>query len=84
MPEGLEIVRVSYDPEADAAYITLIDRELRPGEAAHQSDMIDTPGDRGSLIADFDAEGRLLGIEVLAARSVLPMNLLPAEHRPRS
>ena len=84
MPEGLEIVRVSYDPEADAAYITLIDRELQPGESAHQSDTIDAPGDRGTLIADFETEGRLLGIEVLAARSVLPVNLLPAEHRPTS
>ena len=77
-------MRVTYDEEADAAYITLVGRELRPGEAAFQSDMIDTPGDRGTLIADFDIDGRLLGIEVLAASSVLPPELVPRGDEPSS
>lgn len=68
-----------YDAEADAAYISLVDRDIRPGEAVTQSDMINTPGERGTLIADFDADGCLLGIEVLAARTVLPPDLMPAE-----
>lgn len=72
-------MRVTYDPEADAAYITLINREVRAGEAVYQSDMINTPGERGTLVADFDADGRLLGVEVLAASSVLPPELMPTE-----
>lgn len=74
-----EHMRVTYDPQADAAYITLINRELRNGEAVYQSDMISTPGERGTLIADFDADGRLLGVEVLAASSVMPPELMPPE-----
>jgi uncharacterized protein YuzE len=74
--EGLRDVRVTYDPDADAAYLNLVDRDLQPGEAVHQSDLGDTPGGRGTLIADFDRDGRLLGIEVLGARAVLPPELL--------
>ena len=70
-------MQVTYDPEADAAYITLVNHELRDGEAVYQSDMINTPGERGTLIADFDADGRLLGVEVLAASTVLPAELMP-------
>ena len=71
-------MRFRYDAEVDAAYLSLVDRDLRPGEAAQQSDLIATPGGVGSLILDFDAEGRLLGIEVLAARAVLPAELFGA------
>lgn len=70
---------MEYDPEADAAYLNVVDRDLQPGEAVYQSEMITTPGERGTLIADFDADGRLLGIEVLAASSVLPPELMPTE-----
>ena len=65
-------MQFSYDAEVDAAYLNLVDRELQPGEAAQQSDIIATPEGAGSLILDFDANGRLLGIEVLSARAVLP------------
>lgn len=75
-------MRVRYDAEVDAAYITLVEREVAQGEAAQQSDLITTPDGRGTLIADFDADGRLLGIEVLAASAVLPPELLPAERPP--
>lgn len=63
-----EDVRVTYDAEVDVAYLTLVDRGIQPGKAVYQSDLISTPNDRGTLLADFDVEGRLLGIEVLAAR----------------
>lgn len=64
-----------YDADVDAAYISVVDRDLRAGEAAQQSDIISTPGGAGSLILDFDEGGRLLGVEVLSARAVLPAEL---------
>jgi len=45
-----ELVRITYDPEANAAYIAL--------------------------------DGRLVGIEVLAASDLLPAELLEAAERP--
>ena len=63
----------------DAEYLSLVDRDLRPGEAAQQSDIIATPGGAGSVILDFSADGRLLGVEVLSAPAVLPAELF-AEH----
>jgi len=70
-------MRFTYDADVDAAYLTLVDRDIRPGEAAQQSDIIATPGGAGSVILDFNVDGRLLGIEVLSARAVLPAELLP-------
>jgi len=69
-------VHLTYDADVDAAYLNLVDRDLRPGEAAQQSDIIPAPGGTGSLILDFDVDGRLLGVEVLSARAVLPPELL--------
>ena len=69
-------MRVSYDVDADAAYLSLVDRDLRAGEAVEQSQIIATPSGTGSLIVDFDAAGRMLGIEVLCASAVLPPDLL--------
>ena len=70
-------MRLRYDAEVDAAYLSLVDRDLRPGEAVRQSDIISVPGGDGSVILDVDADGRLLGVEVLGARAVLPPELLP-------
>lgn len=70
-------MHLNYDADVDAAYLNLVDRDLRPGEAAQQSDIIPAPGGVGSLILDFDVDGRLLGVEVLGARAVLPPELLP-------
>jgi len=69
-------LRFRYDAQVDAAYLNLVDRDLQPGEAAQQSDIIATPGGAGSVILDFDEDGRLLGVEVLSARAVLPVELL--------
>ncbi|WP_292766327.1 DUF2283 domain-containing protein [Microbacterium sp. UBA3486] len=61
---------VRYDPEADAAYIS-IGCELLPGEAAAQVAGIRDPRGEGEIILDFDAKGHLLGIEVLRASRIL-------------
>ncbi|MFT2752920.1 DUF2283 domain-containing protein [Clavibacter sp. Sh2088] len=68
-------MRVTYDAAADAAYIYLAGT-IADGESATQIHSIMTPGDRGEVALDFDADGRLLGIEVLHASAVLPAVVL--------
>jgi uncharacterized protein YuzE len=50
----------TYDPESDAAYIYLGDSEILESEEV-------SPG----IVLDFDAEGRVVGIEVLSASRTL-------------
>ena len=50
---------LTYDPEADAVYIVLAPRS------------VDQTQEAGPLIYDLDAEGRIVGIEILAASKVL-------------
>ncbi|MBE2998060.1 DUF2283 domain-containing protein [Nocardiopsis sp. HNM0947] len=66
---------LTYDAEADAAYMTL-GGPIAPGQAAQQIHSLATPGNRGEVTLDFDAEGRLLGVEVLNASAVLAPDLL--------
>ncbi|HWK11223.1 MAG TPA: DUF2283 domain-containing protein [Vicinamibacterales bacterium] len=60
-------MRVNYDEEANAAYIHLGEASLRPVKTVPVPDI--SPW---TINLDFDAAGRLLGIEVLDAREVLP------------
>lgn len=53
------MIDVTYDPEADAAYI-----RLATGKVAETDEA-------GPFIYDTDAEGRVLGIEILHASKVL-------------
>ena len=73
-------MRLTYDPSADAAYLHLAD-PIGDGESATQIHSITTPGDRGEVALDFDADGRLLGIEVLHASAVLPTRVLADAER---
>ncbi len=50
---------ISYDPEADAVYIT-----IGRGD-------IDRTEEAGPFIYDVDADGRIVGIEILSASKVL-------------
>jgi uncharacterized protein YuzE len=56
---------VKYDPEANAAYI-----RFSP-ERVEESDEV-APG----IVLDYDAEGRIVGLEVLDARAHLSPELL--------
>ena len=51
---------MTYDPEADAAYIYL-----------SRGCKIDRTGEVGPFICDFDSDGRVIGIEILDASKVL-------------
>ncbi|AJW77892.1 DUF2283 domain-containing protein [Clavibacter michiganensis] len=74
-------MRVTYDAAADAAYIELTG-PIAAGGVASQIHSLITPGGRGEVALDFDADGRLLGIEVLHASAVLPAAVLADAVRP--
>ncbi len=68
-------MRVSYDRDSDAVWISLTDRpEDLPGPAS--SVAVEAPENpEGSVVLDFKF-GKLVGIEVLSASSTLPDDLL--------
>ncbi|MFT2707646.1 DUF2283 domain-containing protein [Clavibacter zhangzhiyongii] len=68
-------MRITYDASVDAAYIYLTGI-IGDGEVDTTIHSLLTPGDRGEVALDFDADGRLLGIEVLHASAVLPAAVL--------
>ena len=47
-------MKIEFDPEADAAYLELIDGEVARTEQIESG-----------IIGDFDENGRLLGLEIL-------------------
>jgi uncharacterized protein YuzE len=65
--------RVTYDPQADAAYVHLA--RIGPGEAASQVYVEAVPG-RADVVLDIGRDGTLLGMEVIGARAVLSPQLL--------
>ena len=67
-------MRVTYDAEVNAAYIYLA--PIGRGEIAETIEADVPDGVRGSIYLDFDAQGRLRGVEVLNATCVLPEDVL--------
>ena len=57
-------MKLEYDKEADAAYIYL-ENSIKNGEAKKTIELND------NIIVDFDAKGRMLGVEILNASKVL-------------
>jgi len=68
-------VRITYDRQVNAAYISLTGRVSTKPARMYACDPIDVDG---MINLDFDDEDRLIGIEVLAASSKLPQQLLDA------
>jgi uncharacterized protein YuzE len=60
-------VRVHYDPASDAAYIRFSEAAIIESEEV-------SPG----VVLDFDADGRIVALEVLQAASRLPRDTLVA------
>jgi uncharacterized protein YuzE len=56
---------VKYDPDANAAYIRFSPQPVEESEEVSDG-----------IVIDFDAEGRMVGLEVLDARAHLPPDLL--------
>lgn len=77
-------MNITYDPDADAAYISIVGA-IAPGEAARQVSFVEAPGSESMVTLDFDANGYLLGIEILfASRTLRPEVLAQAEPPPRT
>jgi uncharacterized protein YuzE len=70
-------IRVTRDPEVNAAYICLADE---PPSGWRHGRTVAIPVDQipGMVNIDLDDDGRLIGIEVLAAASLLPDKMLMA------
>ena len=67
-------MKIRYDTYADAAYIYLVD-EIKYGGAA-RTYPCDPLQVNGMINLDFDADGRLVGIEVLDASKKLHKEIL--------
>ncbi|MGW8327479.1 DUF2283 domain-containing protein [Streptomyces sp. NPDC055808] len=72
-------VRVTYDETTNAAYVYLTDPQVRTKSTRMYP--CDPAGVDGMINLDFDEQGRLIGIEVLAADSKLPEYLLESSAR---
>jgi uncharacterized protein YuzE len=66
-------LRVTYDVQANAAYIYFV-QDIEPGGVARTLSV--DPSDGVMVNLDLDSNGRILGLEVLGARSLLSPNLL--------
>jgi uncharacterized protein YuzE len=64
--------RVTHDPTVDAAYLCLTG-VIRPGEATRTLPVTD------DIILDFDADGHLIGIELLSGALLHPKLFAEAE-----
>jgi uncharacterized protein YuzE len=60
-------VRLTYDADADAAYVYLVESIAPSGVAQTRASMLDL--DRAFIA--FDSDGKVLGIEILGASRVL-------------
>lgn len=65
-------IDIAYDAEVDAAYISLNES---PNDSIKSTISVDEI-ENGEINLDFDATGKLCGIEVLDASKVLPQHLL--------
>lgn len=63
-----------YDPDADAAYLSLVP-SIGAGQVARTL-LVDNGAEQWTVNIDVDAEGRILGLEVLGASRYLPRDLL--------
>lgn len=70
-------MRISWDREGNAAYISLIDDDERVAGVARDQVALEDIAEATrvdalhSLILDFDRDGKLIGIEVLSPRDAL-------------
>ena len=72
-------MRVTYDPTVNAAYIYLTDEALMPDRDSIPCELPDGMG--GIVVMDWK-EGRIVGLEVLDASSLLHSDLLSMAPKP--
>jgi uncharacterized protein YuzE len=66
-------MKVTLDRSTDSAYIYLTELEVEGTVKPYTCDPIEV---NGQINLDFDSSGRLVGIEVLDAKRLLPEELL--------
>lgn len=69
---------MTYDSEANAAYLYLVDG-IASG-AAVENVVVEREG-RGDIVLDFDANGYLLGVEIIGVDELLDPSVLAAAQR---
>ena len=69
-------MRKTFDPEADAAYVDIADA-IASGPAV-ENVVVEREG-KGDIVLDFDANGRLLGVEIIGAKALLDQKILAAK-----
>jgi uncharacterized protein YuzE len=68
--------RFTLDPSVDAVYVPVAP-SIGAGESV-ENVVIERPA--GTIVLDFDAQGRLVGVEILGASALLtPLTLADAE-----
>jgi len=72
-------VRVTYDPEVDAAYIYLTNDQLAPGR---DSMLLDPPEGVVAMVVLDWKDGKIVGLEVLDASALLHADLLAQAAQP--
>lgn len=72
-------VRLTYDSDADGAYVYFVDSIAPGGVAQTRSSMLEL--DLASIDFDFDVDGKVLGIEILGASRMLTAGALEATER---
>jgi len=73
-----QYLRMTYDPETDAAYIYVTDPIEDGGVAS--STVLDHYTPNASVIVTFDENDRLLGIEFLGVSNLLRPEAIPRTH----
>jgi uncharacterized protein YuzE len=73
-------MRISYDPEANAAYIYFTEEPLMPGRDSMP--LQDVLTERGGMVVMDWKDGKIVGLEVLGASSLLHADLLAQAVRP--
>lgn len=74
-------MRLTFDPEVDAAYLRIGDDAVPAGAVARTVEL--SPAPSGVQIqADYDGDGELLGFEIVGASAVLSEAVLRGAARP--
>lgn len=74
-------MKSTYDESADAFYLRLDPQKPTEGEVKHMISALVAPVSGAEINLDFDAEGRLIGIECLSASTAIPRDVLGSAER---
>jgi len=69
-------MKISYDKEANAAYIYINDENQKVYKKVYKTYRCDPMLVNGIINLDFDKNGKLLGIEIMDADKKLPETIL--------